>query len=260
MNYGLYLSAGGALTNLYRQDVIANNLANVNTTGFKPDMVDQQARFPQRLEPGQMPVDSQTLLELMGGGDWAGPTRIKLAQGGLAESRNSLDLAIAGEGFFVVDLGNGQGDQALRFTRDGRFALNEDGTLVTASSGLPVLDDDDAPIVLDRSQPVTIDGNGTVSQNNEAVATLQIATVADTAQLTKTGDSLIRFTFPGNSNARRPADGRVQQNTVESSAVDPVLALNELINVSKSIQANALMMQYHDHILGQAINTFGRVA
>jgi flagellar basal body rod protein FlgG len=260
MNYGLYLSAGGALTNLYRQDVIANNLANVNTTGFKPDVVNEQARLPQRLEPGQMPVDPQTLLEKIGGGDWSGPTRINLRQGGLAESHGPLDLAVEGEGFFVVDAGKGQGDKALRFTRDGRMALNSNGTLVTASSGFPVLDDEDQPIMLDRSRPVNIDTDGTVRQGDEEVATLQIATVADTSKLTKVGDNLILFTIPGSNNARRPADGSVRQGMVESSADDPVLVLNEMINVSRAIQANALMMQYHDNILGQAINTFGRVA
>jgi flagellar basal-body rod protein FlgF len=259
MNYGLYLSAGGALTNLYRQDVLANNLANLNTTGFKPDVVDQQSRWPERIASADPAVDPHLLLEQLGGGDWPAPTRINLRQGDIATTANPLDLAISGDGFFVVNVGQGQGDDQLRFTRDGRFTLNDNAELVMAATGHRVLNVQDQPIQLDPTRQVTIDGDGTIRQGDAAVATLQVSTVVDPQRLEKAGDDLIRFDSMG-ANARKPADGLVRQASLEGSAVDPILVLNDLMNVSKAIQANVQLMQYHDHILGQAINTFGRVA
>jgi flagellar basal body rod protein FlgG len=122
-----------------------------------------------------------------------------------------------------------------------------------------VLDDEDEPIQLDPSQPVKIDSDGSIRQGDQVVANLQLATVTNPSRLVKAGDNLLRFDAVG-PNARKPADGTLIQGAIEGSAVDPILALNDLMNVSKAIQANVQLMQYHDHILGQAINTFGRVA
>ena len=259
MNYGLYLSAGGALVNVYRQDVLANNMANVNTVGFKPDIVNEMSRLPERLEDPNPFVNPHMLLERLGGGHWAAPTRISQAQGNITPTSGPLDVAIVGDGFLVVNAERGKGDAQLRFTRDGRLTLNDDGELVMAANGHRLLDDDNEPVQLDPTQPVIIDSDGSVRQGDEVVANLQIATVANPSKLVKAGDNLFRFDGLG-PNARKPADGTLQQGALEGSAVDPILALNDLLNVSKAIQANVQLMQYHDHILGQAINTFGRVA
>ncbi len=273
MNYGLYLSASGVLTSMYRQDVIANNLANVATVGFKPDDVTLVSRQPERIEGGAFsmlcgePGDPQWLLEQLGGGQFIAPTRVDLRQGPLQRTGNDLDLAIEGEGFFVVNAGRndgagGGGRGALRLTRDGRFTLNAAGELCMSANGHRVLDDDDQPIAIDRTAPVQIDSAGNVIQNGETVATIQIAAVNDTSVLAKDGDNLIRFTnsSTGKLAARMEATGEVLQQTIENSAVDPVMALNSLITASRAVQANASMMHYHDTILDQAINTFGRVA
>ena len=262
MNYGLYLAAAGTLTSLHRQDVIANNLANINTVGYKPDEVYLRARLPQRLEVDDVHADPQQMLEQLGGGQFADPTRVNLRQGDLKETKNDLDVAIHGDGFFVVHNGrSGAAADTLRFTRDGRFALNSAGELVTVVGGLRVMDVNDQPIRVDRSAKLLIDGDGNLLQNGAAIAKLQVSTVADKSQITKEGEDLLRFAAEGSRNAKRQAaDGVVKQGYVENSAVDPILALNSMINASKSAQANALMMQYHDNIMGQAVNTFARVA
>lgn len=258
MNYGLYLSAAGALTSLHRQDVYANNLANVNTVGFKPDIAITRDRLPARLEAGAPMADPQWMLEQLGGGNFVEPTRIDLKQGALQSTGNALDLAITGDGFFVVSTGKGTGPEQLRFTRDGRFTLNAQGELVMASTGMKVLDVNDQPIRLDPTLDVQIDSNGEISQNGEVVARLQVASPTDPSLLRKAGDNLLRFA-EGASPTRTPALGQLHQGYVEGSAVDPILAMNAMISASKSLQSNATLMQYHDHIMGQAINTFGRV-
>ncbi len=258
MNYGLYLAAGGAISNLYRQDVIANNLANVNTVGFKPDDVYFRQRLPERLESGA-PVEPKYLLEQLGGGRLVNPPVVKLRQGSLTATGNTFDLAIQGEGFFAVSDRSGGGEESIRLTRDGRFTLNDRRELVMATTGLRLLDVDNRTVRLDHDGEVSIRSDGSVVQDGGVVATIQLTAPLRPQELAKLGDNLLKL--PSNDPAqRRPAGGRFVQHHLESSAVDPLLTLNALIGVAKAAQANLKMMQYHDHIMGQAINTLGRVS
>ncbi|MEE8155577.1 MAG: flagellar hook-basal body protein [Phycisphaerales bacterium] len=256
MNYGMYLAATGVLTSMYRQDVLANNLANVNTVAFKPDVVYTRLRLPERLESGG--ADPQQLLERLGGGHLLSPTRLNLTQGSLTDTGNDLDLAIDGEGFFVVRSAS-DGDEQLRLTRDGRFTLNTAGELVMAGTGMKLLDIENQPIRLDQTATVQVRSNGELVQNGKVRATLRIAAATDQNQLSKLGNNLLTVNST-DPQALRPADGRLLQRHLESSAVDPVMMLNAMISASKAASANLKMMQYHDHIIGQAVNTLGRVA
>src|SRR4051794_15840072 len=111
MNYGLYLSATGVLTNSYRQDVIANNLANAETVGFKRDV----ALFRERLTEAQTnrlrSSWSNPELEHMTGGTLAMPTSVDSQQGELEPTGNKMDMAIVGQGYFQVE--NAKGERAL---------------------------------------------------------------------------------------------------------------------------------------------------
>ena len=259
MNYGLYLSAAGAQAGLFRQDVIANNLANLNTTGFKPDMVTARQRLPERLEnPGSF-ADPQLLLEQLGGGKFLMPTTIQLKQGQLTTTGNDLDLAMEGEGFFVVSDGKGTGNDHVRLTRDGRFTLNRAGELVMTGTGLKVLNENDQPIRLDRHAKMAIDPDGAIRQDGTIVARIQISAQPSAADLIKAGDNLLRLN-PESSFVRSSGDARLHQGFLESSAVDPITTLTAMIAATKSVQSNVKMMQYHDQMLGQVVNTFGRVA
>ena len=260
MNYGLYVSAAGTLGGLHRQDVVSNNLANINTVGFKPDVVNLRSRLPERLESAGAQFDPQWLLEQLGGGQYANATRINFRQGDLVETRNDLDLAIQGDGFFVINNGS-RGKDVIRFTRDGRFTLNTTGELVMSATGMRVLDVNDQPIRLNRNSQMRINADGVIVQNGSPAAQIQISTIADKSNLTKEGHDLLRVSTASKRGARRqPAPGMIKQGAIESSAVDPVLTLNSMISASKAVEANATMMQYHDNLLGQAINTMARVA
>ena len=145
MNYGLYLSASGALANMYRQDVFANNLANVNTVGFKHDLAAITQRRPEAIEDMHGPDVSQRLLDKLGGGVFAGPQRITFAQGAIEETAGPLDVAITRPGQFFV-LQAPQGQEGVRLTRDGRFTIDNQGFLASATNGLRVLGVDENPI------------------------------------------------------------------------------------------------------------------
>src|SRR5690349_15534621 len=143
MNYGLWLSATGIVTSSHRQDVIANNLANVETVGFKRNV----PLFQQRLTEAQarrQPDDSDGKLDRLGGGLLCAPTLIDQTQGDPEGTGNNLDVALQGKGYLSVT--DASGKQFL--TRDGRMALNRDGNLVLATSGQRVLDAKGQPIAL----------------------------------------------------------------------------------------------------------------
>ena len=258
MNYGLYMAAAGVLTSIYRQEVITNNLANSETVGFKPDQVFSRQRLPQRLESGA-PIEPRLLLERLGGGTWLAPTRISFAQGTLNATGKDLDVAIDGEGFLVVRTGPGSGEENIRLTRDGRLAINDRGELVTASGGMRVLNRANQPIRLERTGRVEIISNGDIVQNGRVQGTIQIASPRDLTDLVKTGDNLLR-SRSADVILRGPASGRLVQGHVEASAVDPLMTLKNLIGAAKAVAGNIKMMQYHDHLMGQAVNTLGRVA
>lgn len=258
MSYGLYLSAAGALSSMHRQDVLANNLANMNTVGFKPDQVVSRQRLPERLESPNGYVDPKWMLEQLGGGQFIDPTRVNMMQGDLVSTGNDLDVAISGDGMFVVAGATGTGPEHVRMTRDGRFTLNEAGELVMAANGRRVLDTGNQPIELTPGVPVRIDTAGGVRQNGAIVATLQLVD-APPGTLVKEGENLMRYA-DGETPTPRPFTGRLEQGHTEASAVDPIMTMNGMMAAAKSAQSNLKMMQYHDQLLGQVFNTFGRVA
>ncbi len=258
MNYGFYLSAAGALTNLHRQDVAANNLANLNTTAFKPDSVVTRQRLPERLEENHPMVDPQLLLEQLGGGHLVEPTLTSFSQGAITKTVNPLDLALDGEGFFVVSDGSGNPNQ-FRFTRDGRMTMNDRGELVMAATGRRVLDTNNQPITLDPTLEVQIRDDGGVYQNNTEVASLQITSISDPAALHKDGANLFRLD-PNAGATRLPATASVKQFSTEQSAVDPIATLMAVTSTAKAVSSNIKMMQYHDDIMGRLINTVARVS
>src|ERR1043165_5413396 len=122
MNYGLYLSATGVLTNSHRQDVIANNLANSETVGFKRNLALFQQRRTEADSQGAAGLSDQTdpLLEKIGGGLLLSPTYVDHSQGTLEQTGQNLDVAIHGDGFFAV-----QDGKQTRLTRDGRFLVDQ---------------------------------------------------------------------------------------------------------------------------------------
>jgi flagellar basal-body rod protein FlgF len=259
MNYGLYLSASGVLTNMHRQDVIANNLANASTTGFKRDLV----AFSQRLvesqaDPGSSDL-ANDLLDRLGGGVFVAPSRTDFADGSLTHTNNDLDVAISGQGMFAVQQTDSQGGKQVRLTRDGRFTLTDDGRLVTTTEGLPVLDANLQPIRLDHAATTQIDETGVIRQNGSPAGQLRLVDVSDTSSLKHLGQGLYQAP-PAALEAKTQANGRVLQGWLENSNVDPVREMVDMIEATRAITNNATMMRYHDELMDRAVNVLGRVA
>ncbi|MFN0133046.1 MAG: flagellar hook-basal body protein [Phycisphaerales bacterium] len=255
MNYGMQISASGVLTSLYRMDVAANNLANVSTVGFKPDFAAIRQRDAERVEARLSDVPANELMERLGGGVFSMPTRTSIAQGVLTATTNALDLAIEGPGFFAVRDGSADGE--VRLTRDGRLTRDANGRLVQAASGLPVLDESGGAIVISQGSAITVDTSGTIRQNGQAIARLQLAQVENAGALKKAGHGL--FAVPEEALGGR-ASGRIRQQMVEQSAVDAVRALMAVTDAGRAAESNMSMVQAHDRLADRAINGLGRVS
>ncbi len=258
MNYGLYLSASGVLTNMYRQDVYANNLANAQTIGYKPDYPAIQLRQPEAIEDNAGLELREDLLDRIGGGAFAGPQAINFGVGRLEPTGNPMDVALSEpDRFFAVARTDPRTQQReVLLTRDGRFVRDAAGLLVTASGGHEVLDAQDSPIPLGDG-PVQIDSAGNIQQDGEAIGRLQVASVDDLRALKKAGQNLCSL----EGARRRPVDEAraVVSGFLEGSNVEPVHELVKLIEATRAISMNSQMIQYHDGLMDRAVNVLGRV-
>jgi flagellar basal-body rod protein FlgF len=255
MLYGLYLSAAGVMTNSFRQDVIANNLANSETVGFKRDLT----RFRQRVTaaqemPGMMNQTNPTM-EGIGGGTLAEPTTLDTSPGPMEGTGNKTDAAIDGPGYFTVD-NHGK----TQLTRNGQFTIAADGSLITTNGkNLHVLDDQGIPITLSKefAGNTEIGRDGMISQNNLPVARLGVVDVLDPDKLKNEGATL--FSYP-DASAITPSDSIIVGESLEDANVDPSTELTALMETQRQLEANANMIHYQDQTLDKLVNTVGKIA
>ena len=245
MNYGLWMSAAGLSTEVHRQDIIANNVANAETAGFKADT----AFTIERPAPAQdlgLATASAEMLTRLGGGVLANQTMTNYDQGSMVDG-GPLDLALDGEGFFMIRDGD-----STAYTRDGRFKRDRDGFLVDID-GRPVLNERQRPIQLGEGE-VQIATDGTVSVKVdgllEEVARLGVAAPPQDV-LRKSGDNL--FQVPEGTKVDAAKDPRVNQGRYETSNVDPIQSMSELIQSSRSVQAAARFIDFHDRMMELAV-------
>lgn len=253
MLYGLYLSAQGAQARSTQLDVVANNLANADTTAFKRDLALFQTHRSFDREYGgsaNAPNFPRGLNDSVGGMTIA-ETRTDFGQGTLEKTGGTLDVALAGEGFFRVNNGSEE-----MLSRDGRFARNAAGDLITADGGFKVLSSDGAPIRLSSdSTAIEIGDDGTINERSadgeiQAVARLGIVAPADRNAMQKAGDNLYR---PLGAVAPADSETRVVQGFVEGSGVNPVLETMRMIEASRGFETNLNMIKFQDESLARLL-------
>jgi flagellar basal body rod protein FlgG len=252
MIYGLYLSATGVLINSYRQDVIANNIANSETVGFKRDLVSLQERPTAAQELGLGPSATNALLEGLGGGVSVRSNAIDTAQGEF-ESGNSDDLAIEGKGYFAV-----QGADGILLTRDGRFIVNQAGHLILAGTGQDVLNDKQQPLIVGQGYPITFNRDGQVTQNGIVVGRVGVFNPANPALLQKQGATLM--SYPGNAPLAAADGVTLHPAFLERSNVDAATELTQLMDAQRQLEANANMIRYQDETLNLLANNVGKIS
>jgi flagellar basal-body rod protein FlgF len=225
-----------------RMDVTANNLANVNTSGFKADSLLLEEVEDTGATAEDAPNDIVFVRDV-------GLLR-DMRQGPIAMTGNPLDVALEGDGFFMVE---GESGQTL-YTRDGAFSLTGDGRLVT-SDGRAVLSSGGAPIVLDpQGETPSIGRDGAIRVAGVEAGRIGVASFAAPGALLKVGDNL------WSAQDQEPAafEGLVVQGSLEGSNVRPVVELTRLIEISRAYQNAARIVSGADELRQRAIQTLGR--
>lgn len=221
-------SAAAALQMLERrQQVLANNLANASTRGFKAETA---------------------FSRIMGDAIAATDTALDLSEGTLTETHNPLDLAIEGEGFFVTQTPAGE-----RLVRNGSFRLDPDRRLVD-DHGDPVLGDD-GPIVLPPGM-VEVDSSGLVKVNGKPAQRLRLERVPEGTQLEHEGGT--RFVPVATRQSIPPAERAVRQGFVEESNVNPMEAMTAMLEVLHRYSAAQKTLSTIDAVRGIAVSDLAK--
>ncbi|MEQ1439351.1 flagellar basal-body rod protein FlgG [Fontimonas sp. SYSU GA230001] len=259
MNQALWVAKTGLDAQQTRMTVISNNLANVNTTGYKrgrasfEDLMYQTLRQPG----GQTSQQTQSPTGLMlGTGVRVVATDKTFTQGNFLQTNNPFDLSINGRGFFQIQMPDG----TIQYTRDGSFEIDSQGQLVT-SSGYPVSPGITIP---QNAQTVTIGADGTVSVQiagdaaPQQVGSLTIADFINPAGLQANGENLFSETAasgaPQTGAPGQSGLGRLLQGSLESSNVNVVEELVNMIETQRAYEMNSKAISTTDQMLAYVSN------
>lgn len=246
---GLYTSAAGMLSNLFRHETIIHNLANLRTVGYKADRA-TVTDFPSLLLTRINGDDPGPEIGRAGTGISLAALTTTFSEGPLKLTDHPFDFAIGGDGFFRIQTPDG-----VRYTRDGRFHRDVDGRFITAE-GYPVLGAN-GPITLPEG-PLTATPNGQLFVNDTFVDQLSLARFDDPAAIVKAGET--NFASRGAEPQLMAANEmQVHQGYLEESNVDASQAVTEMMSVLRAYQASQRLVQFQDQINGQAVTDLGRV-
>ena len=245
MDNALYIGLSRQMLLRKEMDIIANNIANVDTTGFKVEslMHKVQPGAPAMTMGGPRPVKFVA----------ADGVARDFGQGSLIKTGGEFDMAIEGQGFFQIQTPAGP-----RFTRDGRFTTDAAGRLVT-QAGHPVADESGGEIIIDPEKgQVSIGADGTMSQGEEQVGKVGMFRFANAGALEKAGDNLFRN---GSNLQPEPATdvAKLRQGHLEGSNVKPVLEITRMVEVSRAYESTAKMMDSQADLSRRAVDRLGKV-
>jgi flagellar basal-body rod protein FlgG len=242
---GLYTAATGMNLQLNREDAVANNLANINTIGYKKDEV-TSVSFHEELflaldKYGVTPIGRASL------GVEVEEAYTHLTPGNYITTGNALDLSITGDGYFLVESPSGR-----YLTRNGDFSKSVDGYLVT-SEGDRVIGEN-GPVWLGNHQ-VNIGKDGTMVVDGQIAGRLLVVLPTDQASLVKEGSS--RFRFAGGWT--RDDNSQINQGEIENSNVNPIEEMAKMIEVTRAYESNQKVIAVMDEVMNKIANEIGRV-
>lgn len=245
---GIYHSAAGMLARQRHLEVVANNLANARTAGFRQENVTFRSTLDSKLMKSDLPVTAGEKFVDAERGNSPIP-----AQGALLTTGNPLDVAIRGEGYFIIET-----EAGFAYTRDGRFQLNEQGELVTYS-GHRVLTENGAFTAPQGGLRIASDGSLLVvvpGENREQVLDrLRIVGFPDLERMTHRKDGYF-------TSIQEPVDLtpiRLEVGCLEESNVNVVSEMVKMIEINQTYEASARAIQTQDSTLGKAVNEVGKV-
>jgi flagellar basal-body rod protein FlgF len=243
MDNALYVGLSRQMTLRRELDIVANNIANADTTGFKVEnlLVKTEPKAPAVTLDGPKPV--KFVID-------TGVAR-DFSQGTLRTTGSPLDLAIEGQAFFKLTTPDGE-----RYTRDGHFRLDDAGKLVT-QNGQTVADAGGGELLIDPQKgPIAIAADGTVSQGIEQVGKIGVVRFDSLSVLEKTGDNLYRNT--SNQQSQAAPDARVRQGMLEGSNVNTIAQITKMLEVTRAYESMAKMMDSTASLSRDSITRLGK--
>lgn len=223
-------------------DIVANNIANMNTPAFKAERL----IFVEYLKKptNNTSKDEQSFVQDIG-------TMRDTSEGPLVKTDNPFDLAVSGEGYFTIETPLGD-----RYTRHGRFQLDAENRLVTGQ-GNPVLDSGGSQITIPlNSGPISVGTDGTLSSGNGIVAKLGLVKFADEQQLRRGANNL--YSVPEDQQPQAVEKPRIMQGMLEESNVEAITELTRMIDIMRTYQSiGKAIEQEHERQL-KAINRVAR--
>lgn len=252
----LYIGATGMLAQQTNVDVISNNIANMNTTAYTRRRAEfNDLLYQNIIRPGSQSSSSQTVvpsgLQLGLGVRTAAVYRITEGSG-LINTTNTLDLAIQGRGYFQIELPEGKG---TAYTRDGAFQRNGDGVIVTHDGYIVqpeiTIPEDAVEVYINNSGEVWVKQDGETDEIN--VGQLELATFVNEAGLEAMGQNLFLETeASGNPNIDNPDTegfGSILQGYLETSNVNPISEITELVSAQRAYEMNSKIITISDEML-----------
>jgi flagellar basal-body rod protein FlgF len=240
-----YIGLSRQMTLRRELDIVANNVANADTSGFKVEQLMVGTEIGQRARNADIRPSASFVLDKGVGRDFG--------QGAMKQTGRGLDFAIEGEGaFFRVQSGAGEA-----YTRDGGFTTNAEGVLTT-KQGLPVLGDG-GPITLDPERgPASVAPDGTISQQGLPVGRLTAVRFDALSVLQKSGDGLYRNS--SNTQPTDAADAQIRQGMLEGSNVNTLLEITNLIEISRAYERVTKMIENANDLSRRSVERLGRVS
>lgn len=243
MENAAYVGLSRQMTLRRELDIVANNIANADTTGFKVEQLLIGTEVGERARNAFVRPGVSFVLDNGVGRDYG--------QAALEQTGRNLDFAIDGEGVFFK-LNDGAGEA---YTRDGAFTLDPEGRLTT--QGGAAVQGDGGEIILDRARgEPAVAADGTISQNGNPVGRLSVVRFDTLAALEKGGDGLYRNA--SNATAIDASDAQVRQGMLEGSNVNPILEITNLIEIQRAYESVTRMIENTNDLSRRAVERLGR--
>ncbi|MFC1556553.1 flagellar basal-body rod protein FlgF [candidate division KSB1 bacterium] len=240
---GIYTNAGAMLSNQLKQEITANNIANVNTTGYKKDGVFRKYLVDHATVLRQNATDFKNLEDV-------DDVFTDFSQGALIPTENPLDTAIDGSGFFAVQTPSG-----VLYTRNGNLSIDQNGFLMTGNGYL--LQGNIGPIQV-LGDEIAFNEDGGVFVDGALVDVIQIVDFPQPYQLNKIGDGLYEAA-PGTAQIASTDQFKLRQGFIEQSNVEIIREMVEIIRVARDFESNQKSITMQDATVDRAVNDVGVV-
>lgn len=256
----IYVPVAGALAQERALEAISNNLANVNTVGYKSDnvaftLLDPEPRknYPSDVPPANFKEDMKDVYPLRGNEmSYVGVAEMErdFSQGPAMNTKNKYDIMLQGDGFLTVQTTEGE-----RYTRAGNLSMSNDGILTT-KNGEPIMGE--KGLIYVRSTDFEINQQGEIFQDGQLVDKLKLVSFENNKELEKVGNNL--YFFGGDEQSIKTADKlQVQQGFLEGSNVNAIKSMTSMIVAHRSYEAYQKAVSNYDKVMEKSSNVIGQI-